>query len=1581
MASDASAKYNGTITNGGLTQTDRISEAVGEILYLTVQGVTAGMSWDIRDDRNLNIVSSQGMNDPNVQDLRFRMPGQVLWEETLRSGTSGQVTFPVMLGDDLSISLVPPVTGGIVDLAKLADMGIDVYSVNQENAPMGSIFISTEATLAEKGRVVNRRFPVWPMPDINGDGGRIWHECYQEQGKSIGYQELNRDTLWHGALDGFGGLPFSDGPFQYFWAQDRLQIFRHYMGEQIPLSNMTLPTSVLPTGMSSPNFVTAFSWREYSYLLSSTANTGVLLRFHESFQPSEVATLDLTSVSTSLVDFTSAFTHGSDAYLVPGPNGGILPRIDLQTFQVSGQLNLLNIDADYKDFVSGVSMGEYGVLVPKRSKLVRVKLSDFTTSVLDFTSFTRLRNFQAAFKGTNDDVYLVPGPAGLAAKVTVKTLALKRLDLRSLSPEGYKGGAIHTLFETGYFVGAYGVVVRFHLKNFTIDEEFQAVSSYYWDVAVQQVQNYGRYGVVYFTQNTEHAYLMACEQEAVQWIGTPVTMMTFSAVGMENVSYFLRNATEGAGPVQLTMHLENEGTVGGGGTIFTVSNSAGDLQQLSLPSGSQETQVSIANVTAGSKLFVTVSKGADLVDENDLSWVLYDDTGVPLTSSSLSSVGRWPSAMPVDAPGVLVHSDSLERGRLSADFWVRVTDALTISFRPDDAGVSLSMASWGLYDHHRDPIVKLKEPRTFKELVTYIPFDIRNGETIVPVFSTTSTNTSTTSRTITTTETSTSSTGTSVTTSSSTQSKTTSTSSTTTTLTSTSSSATHTSTSSSSFTVTSTSRTFSSTSTFSTSSTTRTTSSSTSTSSSSTSQTSSSSTMSSTTSTTITISSSTRTSSSSTSSSTTSTSSSTTSSTSTTTLEGAFVVPNNVDAATPQGSVVQASLQTALVALNSEKESIVQVTPQGTVTVKKVVPTELSSGLVFEINASDAISLPSAVTVQVPSSAAIQAADGKNLMVSLTQVTQDVTQEMPARKDTGDTVQYQTGILEFSFLQEAGGLITVANLENATEPIYFRFKDTPPVEGDSCAFFDFASNRWSFNGLTLVNGSNVPAFFDASGSQGTWCSSTHTSIFALVQLIPFNETADQQDGIINANGATVASAMMIIFCCCALCPVVAIFLRRMKPAAAGKTEIKDSKGNLFVVNYQRTEVIEETKTIHDDENEEVEEKKKVLVKWDIDVAAMMRRLNTLRGHRWVSMDLAANRIKETPTMTKECSKSITKRNLARSEVSGEDERDEDGKMMSTMQTQRSEVFGPMESMKTESDMEVSPTAVAVNATIPPEREEKDEQKSEMIEVVVDDVLDAVWREIYQDRAPVSYWSVTHQRLIQGFIVGKGIADDSSATSSEDIKLPRLPCYDVRVGVRNQFRHAVPVMHLEPSLQVNESVHVWVETFREWKRGRISNCLHSAGMYQVMVFPHRDDDDFPEDMQDPLVIDNVSLERLRRRFAKNTPVLIYRGLNVGWFHAMIVEDVIQDLQPPAVMSPRDMFITPRKKDKRPEATLSTEDRETSEDQEDEIQPTVAVAAPSEVPNTIVQVKIRMAGADEVEEVPSYLISVIPEILAV
>lgn len=52
-----------------------------------------------------------------------------------------------------------------------------------------------------------------------------------------------------------------------------------------PLNSITklhqhqLPSEVLPTGMSSPNFVTAFSWREYSYLLSSTANTGSTIFF------------------------------------------------------------------------------------------------------------------------------------------------------------------------------------------------------------------------------------------------------------------------------------------------------------------------------------------------------------------------------------------------------------------------------------------------------------------------------------------------------------------------------------------------------------------------------------------------------------------------------------------------------------------------------------------------------------------------------------------------------------------------------------------------------------------------------------------------------------------------------------------------------------------------------------------------------------------------------------------------------------------------------------------------------------------------------------------------------------------------------------------------------------------------------------------------------------------------------------------------------------------------------------------------------------------------------------------------------
>lgn len=687
------------------------------------------------------------------------------------------------------------------------------------------------------------------------------------------------------------------------------------------------------------------------------------------------------------------------------------------------------------------------------------------------------------------------------------------------------------------------------------------------------------------------------------------------------------------------------------------------------------------------------------------------------------------------------------------------------------------------------------------------------------------------------------------------------------------------------------------------------------------------------------------------------------------------MVPGNVDTATPQGSVVQATLDSALLALNSPEDSIVEVTPQGTVTVLKVTPTEVSSGLVFQFDESGAQNSTSpAVTVQVPATTAEQAANGVNLMVSLTQVTQEVSSEMPYKKDNGDSVQFNSKVLEFSLLQESGGLITVVNLQNATEPVYFRFHESAPVEGDTCSYFDLATNTWSVEGVTLVNGSDVPN----NDLPGTWCSATHLSIFAVVQIIPWHLGHDPEAGSLNANGAVVASALMCVMLCCGICTVCAVFLRRMKPASAGQTEIRDSKGNKHVVTYVRTEVIEET--IHDDDEEVKEQKKKVLVKWDVDVAAMMRRLNTLRGHRWVSMDLGASRARESLTMTKEASKSITKRNLAKSEASGQVSEGEEGRVTAT-QTQRSDVFGPMESMDPEAEVELSPTNL--NDVVLPERSMKPQASiadADLIQVTVDEL--EVWGEVFEENAPVSYWSWTHQRMLQGFIQGKGLflgeGPESPESEGEKTRMAELPYYDVRVGVRRQLRHAVPITHLESSLQVNESVHVWVEEFRQWKMGMISNCLHSAGMYQVMVFPDEMTEEIDPGVNEtpPLIMDNITLERIRKRYAKNSPVRVYRGREVGWLHGLITEDVVQDLRPPVVMSPR-LLATPRRRleDKDASASRSVATAALSSDEPGE-EATLPTQNDQELPDTVVEVKVQVVGQEEVEVIPSYLLCTLP-----
>ncbi|CAE7558930.1 unnamed protein product [Symbiodinium natans] len=63
-----------------------------------------------------------------------------------------------------------------------------------------------------------------------------------------------------------------------------------------------------------------------------------------------------------------------------------------------------------------------------------------------------------------------------------------------------------------------------------------------------------------------------------------------------------------------------------------------------------------------------------------------------------------------------------------------------------------------------------------------------------------------------------------------------------------------------------------------------------------------------------------------------------------------------------------------------------------------------------------------------------------------------------------------------------------------------------------------------------------------------------------------------------------------------------------------------------------------------------------------------------------------------------------------------------------------------------------------------------------------------WQQVYKDRAPVIYWSSTHQTMIQGSVRGSG-----RFRSWE-----QLPRYSVEVGLRRQLRKDVPLSDLHPA---------------------------------------------------------------------------------------------------------------------------------------------------------------------------------------
>lgn len=543
----------------------------------------------------------------------------------------------------------------------------------------------------------------------------------------------------------------------------------------------------------------------------------------------------------------------------------------------------------------------------------------------------------------------------------------------------------------------------------------------------------------------------------------------------------------------------------------------------------------------------------------------------------------------------------------------------------------------------------------------------------------------------------------------------------------------------------------------------------------------------------------------------------------------------------------------------------------------------------------------STVAVSVPLAVVEDLAQGQNVLLSVMTIAEEVSLTLPNANTERETVELTSKVMELSLVLEAGGAVTVANVSDLTEPIAFQLTAGEAVPGDQCAFFDPVSQTWSTTGMGNVDAETFALLGLGSTMNGTWCLTTHTSMFALVQIIPFDSMWDPEAGALNADGYVLAGAFVGFVVCLMLCFACGLLVRRMRPAAAGQTEIQDTTGRLHVVTFSRSQVMAETKTVVSDEDDEHEEtmdaKQKVHIRWDVDPGRFLKRLNHLKGHRWVSMDLRAKRVTGVAgSVTKEASQSYAKRSF-RNMLQGVE--GEDGMTKET--TNEAPQLGRQASVTSEAFL----GAVESNQDSGVAREDSEIYEVSLrgaasdfglVEVSVDPSPgtwepSSAWQEMYQDAQLVHYYSRTHGRTLLGFIQGSG---QFMGTDADE-----LPRYNCCIGVRRQLRRMVPLTDLRPPFRGGDPVMVFLEDERTWHPGAIAAtpalALHHAAKFQVSVL---DMDASGAVLRGPrppgsrLLLTDVPFERIRRRFPKGHRIRAYRGRYNGCYNGQIVEEAVE-----------------------------------------------------------------------------------------
>eukprot|EP00913_Durusdinium_trenchii_P004300 g3987.t1 len=133
------------------------------------------------------------------------------------------------------------------------------------------------------------------------------------------------------------------------------------------------------------------------------------------------------------------------------------------------------------------------------------------------------------------------------------------------------------------------------------------------------------------------------------------------------------------------------------------------------------------------------------------------------------------------------------------------------------------------------------------------------------------------------------------------------------------------------------------------------------------------------------------------------------------------------------------------------------------------------------------------------------------------------------------------------------------------------------------------------------------------------CATTHLSLFAVMQVIPFDQMLPSESSIPSSSG--IIAIVSMIFCCGGCCVVCFLLKRRLRTPTTGQAIIQDGPKGSLKFDFTRSGVVSDTTSVKVKRKWSRNSQKKVLVKWHLNPDNVVKHIDTLQGLRDVSLNL------------------------------------------------------------------------------------------------------------------------------------------------------------------------------------------------------------------------------------------------------------------------------------------------------------------------------------------------------------------------